>query len=189
MKQFSKNIAARIGIDANIVENFLSHMTIVKLRKGENLSEHGISNDNLYILRSGLLRAFLPMPNGNMTLWFAFSNHLIVNIWSYQYGEKSRITIEAAMDSELMCISKSDLEALCYSSLQVCNVVRKLFEYHAIETEKSNMSQFECENGMERYLAILKRHPELLQHIPLKDLASYLQLAPQSLSRIRSQIK
>lgn len=62
------------------------------------------------------------------------------------------------------------------------------YELHAIETKKSNMSQFECENEMKRYLYILIRHPELLQHIPLKDLASYLQLAPQSLSRIRSQI-
>lgn len=124
------------------------------------------------------------MPNGNLTIWFAFENHLIVIIWSYQHNEKSRITIEVAMNSELMCISKSELVSLCNNDLEICNVVRTT----SIETNKSNMSQFECENEMKRYLSILIRHPELLQHIPLKDLASYLQLAPQSLSRIESQI-
>jgi len=65
----------------------------------------------------------------------------------------------------------------------------RLFEGHAAEMEESITNLFICDGGLERYLSILKHHPELLQNVPLKKLASYLQLAPQSLSRIRSLIK
>lgn len=189
MKEFAVNIAERIGVDVDSADLLLSKMKIITLEKGEKLSKAGTSNDNLYILCKGLLRSYLPSEDGDLTLWFAYVNQLIINIWSFQSGAPSRIEIEAVVGSELLCISKVELESLCQSSLAVCNVVRKLFEYHAIETEKNNVSQFECENGLERYIAILKLHPELLQYVPLKDLASYLQLAPQSLSRIRAQIK
>lgn len=59
---------------------------------------------------------------------------------------------------------------------------------HATEVEESFTSLFECDRGIERYLSVLNRHPELLQNVALKKLASYIHLAPQSLSRIRKQI-
>ena len=40
----------------------------------------------------------------------------------------------------------------------------------------------------ERYLSLLEQMPELLQHVPLKHIASYLYITPQSLSRIRAEL-
>lgn len=83
----------------------------------------------------------------------------------------------------------SAVTTLVIWEMTVANAVRHVFERHALEFEGNVLSLWDCNDGMERYLSILQHHPELLQHVPLKKLASYLLITPQSLSRIRANIK
>lgn len=103
--------------------------------------------------------------------------------------EVSPIGIEAMTQAHTLVVSKEKLTSMCVHSHIYANVFRKILEGHAADYEENTVSLLECDGGLERYLSILKRHPELLQDIPLNKLASYLQLAPQSLSRIRARIK
>lgn len=179
----------KYGLDLETMNVFAHHLRHINIDKSVHLVEAGGFDDNFYILREGLLRAYLPDEDGDHTLWFGYPGQAIFNIWCYHYGRRSPISIEAVIPSVVCCIPKADLENLCSNSLPVCNLVRKIFIGHAAETEESTTSLFGCEGGLERYLSIQRRHPELLQNVPLKKLASYLHLAPQSLSRIRGKIK
>lgn len=64
---------------------------------------------------------------------------------------------------------------------------RNLFEHLLMDMETwlihSGSSQ-----AKERYLALLEKEPELLRYVPLKYIASYLYITPQSLSRIRAEL-
>lgn len=161
----------------------------MEVRKNMHIIKKGEFNDNFYFIKKRILRAYIPVNDAEQTLWFGYPGQAIFDVWCYHHGALSPISIEAVIPCELYWISKIELETLCCESLSFCNLVRKIFIGHATESEESFTSLFECERGLERYLSILKRHPELLQNVPLKKLASYIHLAPQSLSRIRSQIK
>lgn len=189
MEFFEKDIAVKYGLDTEAIRGFAGHLERTEVGKSEFLVEKGCFDDNFYILKDGILRAFIPTTDGEQTLWFGYPGQVVFDVWCYHYRKPSRITIEAVVPSVLYTISKPELESLCQHSLPVCNIMRKILEGHAADTEESFTSLFECDGGLERYLSILKRHPELLQNVPLKKLASYIKLAPQSLSRIRSQIR
>lgn len=189
MINFEKNIAEKYDLDLDATQVFVGHMKIVEVRKNSHIIEKGGFNDNFYIIKKGILRAYIPDEGAEQTLWFGYPGQAIFDVWCYSNGALSPISIEAVIPCELYSISKKEIEALCGESLAISNLVRKIFIGHAAESEESFTSLFECDRGIERYLAILKQHPELLQNVPLKKLASYIHLAPQSLSRIRSQIK
>lgn len=189
MNSFENKIAEKYDIDFEATLEFVQRFKHIEVDKNSHIIEKGEFNDNFYIIKKGILRAYIPADGGEQTLWFGYPGQAIFDVWCYNNGGLSPISIEAVIPCELYFITKNELETLCSESLSLCNLVRKIFIGHATEAEESFTSLFECDRGMERYLAILKRHPELLQNVPLKKLASYIHLAPQSLSRIRSQIK
>lgn len=189
MNSFETKLAEKYDLDFDATLDFTRHLKPTEIEKNAHIIEKGGFNDNFYIIRKGILRAYVPSDDSEQTLWFGYPGQAIFDVWCYNDRELSPISIEAVIDCELYYISKAELEKMCGESLTVCNLVRKIFIGHAAEAEESFTSLFECERGMERYLSILKRHPDLLQNVPLKKLASYIHLAPQSLSRIRSQIK
>lgn len=189
MESFKNNLSEKYDLDLDATSAFIEHLELVEIDKNLHIVEKGDFNDNFYIIRKGILRAYVPSGVSGQTLWFGYPGQAIFDVWCYNNGSLSPISIEAVIPSELYSISKNELERLCSESLSICNLVRKIFIGHATESEESFTSLFECDRGIERYLSILKRHPELLQNVTLKKLASYIHLAPQSLSRIRSQIK
>lgn len=189
MYSFENKIAEKYDLNFGLTVDFVKRFKFIDLDKNLHIIEKGGFNDNFYFIKKGILRAYVPFDGGEQTLWFGYPGQAIFDVWCYNNSSPSPISIEAVIPCELYYISKNELERLCNESLPICNLVRKIFIGHATESEESFTSLFECERGMERYLAILKRHPELLQNVPLKKLASYIHLAPQSLSRIRSQIK
>lgn len=189
MISFENIIAEKYDLDLDATIAFVQRLKTVKIDKNVHIIEKGGFNDNFYIIKKGILRAYVPADDGEQTIWFGYPGQAIFDVWCYNNDALSPISIEAVIPCELYYMPKSELETICAESLSVCNLVRKIFMGHATESEESFTSLFECDRGMERYLAILKRHPELLQNVPLKKLASYIHLAPQSLSRIRSQIK
>lgn len=171
------------------IEELEKHASPVSIPKGSFIVECGGFNDSLYIISKGIFRAFRSSEDPNLTLWFAFPGDIVVDVFCYCGGTKSPIGIEAETDVEAFVITKEQLEQACATSPRIANAVRHIFERHALEFEGNILSLCDCNDGMERYLSILKRHPELLQRVPLKKLASYLLVTPQSLSRIRANVR
>ena len=87
------------------------------------------------------------------------------------------------------CISKAKLEALFAHSIEVANFGRKIFEREILSVDASTLAYGTPPTAKERYLTLMEENPELLQDVPLKYLASYLYITPQSLSRIRAGLR
>lgn len=91
-------------------------------------------------------------------------------------------------DSIAYCIPGSTLNNLYASSLGLANLGRQLMERQLLSLENWLISAG-SPKAKERYLTLIKEHSELLQNVPLKHIASYLWITPQSLSRIRREMK
>lgn len=189
MKSFIEEFCTNYGINAPSAESLLKHMHEVNFKKGDMIFKPDAFNDNLYIVHTGIWRAFRPKDGEESTIWFAFHATVVINIWCYHYAIPSQIGIVAETDGKAFVLPRKKLEELCSHSLEIANTVRHIFEAHAASYEVSITSRLDCNDGHERYLSILDKHPELLQFVPLNKLASYLLVTPQSLSRIRANIK
>lgn len=182
-------LSQHYNIERAECEQFLSNFSEYDCAKKDSIVMPGGFNDDVYVLREGVLRAYMPTEDSDISLWFAYPGDVVFNVWCYCRNNASPIGIEAMTRISALVISRERLTTMCGASCLYANVFRKILEGHSADYEENTISLLGCDGGLERYLSILKRHPELLQHIPLNKLASYLQLAPQSLSRIRARIK
>lgn len=165
----------------------LEKMEKVSYRKGDCLVKEGERNANFYIVSEGIWRGHYLNDGVDVSVWFASEGEAVFSSWGYIENTPSLVSIEAMCDSELYGISKSSLEAFYASSAELANFGRRLFEQQFLSLENWIISGG-SPRAKERYLTLLEENPELLQYVPLKHIASYLWVTPQSLSRIRAEL-
>ena len=174
------------GLEREAASELIRQMEKVSLRKGEIIVKSGAFDDSLYILESGIWSGAKSASFGDAVVWFAFGGEAVVDIYCYNAQRPSKITIIAETDCIVWRISKIRIDKLCEISLSIANAIRKVFETNACHFEDEVIWMADKENARKRYDALISDHPELILNVPLKKIASYLWVTPQSLSRIRA---
>lgn len=139
-------------------------------------------------LTKGCTRNFtIDEKGGEHILFFAFEDWIIGDMESVQTGKPGVINIQAMEDCEIMCISVADM-----SKMEV--QFSKIKEWHIAKQQKSlhanlrRLSEVKSLSPEERYNELLKKYPQIFQRVPLQYIAMYLDIEPQSLSRLRKRI-
>lgn len=156
-------------------------------RKGEHIVREGERNSSLYLVAQGIWRGHYLRDGVDISLWFASEGDTLFSSWSYVADRPSLTSIEAMSDSTVFRISKQKMETFFASSIAFANIGRIIFERQFLDMENWRINGGAAQ-AKQRYLALLEQNPELLQHVPLKHIASYLMITPQSLSRIRAEL-
>jgi CRP-like cAMP-binding protein len=188
MGDFIDIFCRNYGFEKEDARVLLSQMGKTSFRKGEIIVRSGSFNDSLYILESGIWSGVIGGSDPDVVVWFGFGGEAVADVYCYNADKPSKLTISSETESDAFWISKTRLEALCRNSLKIANVVRKIFETHSYRFEDEVVWLAAKGNASDRYLALVTRNPELVQNVPLKKIASYLWITPQSLSRIRAAL-
>lgn len=188
MESFEERLCRRYGLTKADVDMLISAMRCEEWKRGEVLVREGRRNTGFYIIADGIWRASYINSEGNdMTLWFASQGEILFSSWSYVANEASMLTIEAMSDSVLYTMTRDEAETFFMSSVEAARIARRMYEKQIFELDKWLLGSG-APKARERYLALLEDNTELLQYVPLKHIASYLFITPQSLSRIRSEL-
>ncbi|HCQ71945.1 MAG TPA: cAMP-binding protein [Rikenellaceae bacterium] len=174
------------GLEREAASELIRRMERMSFRKGEIVVNCGAFDDSLYILESGIWSGAKSASFGDAVVWFAFGGEAVVDIFCYNTQRPSKITIMAETDCIAWRISKMRVDKLCDTSLGIANAIRKVFETNACHFEDEVIWMADKESAGKRYSALINDHPELILNVPLKKIASYLWMTPQSLSRIRA---
>ena len=187
METFEEKFRNRYQLSEADISALLSHMEEVRFKKREVIVQEGTKNTNLYLIKEGIWRGHYLKDGVDTSIWFASKGEAAFSVWGYVDNSYSQISIEAMSDSIAYCISKAALNELYSTSIGLANLGRRLMEHQLLTTENWLISA-SSPRAKERYLTLIKETPELLLHVPLKYIASYLWITPQSLSRIRAGI-
>ncbi len=187
METFEEKFRNRYQLSEADASALLSHMEEVRFKKREVIVQEGTKNTNLYLIKEGIWRGHYLKDGVDTSIWFASKGEAAFSVWGYVDNSYSQISIEAMSDSIAYCISKAALNELYSTSIGLANLGRRLMEHQLLTTENWLISAG-SPRAKERYLTLIKETPELLLHVPLKYIASYLWITPQSLSRIRAGI-
>lgn len=185
MDAFVQKFCEKYSLPITASLQLLAKMEKLHFRKGDFLVQEGERNSNFYIISKGIWRGHYLNDGVDVSVWFASEGEAIFSSWGYIENTLSLVSIEAMCDSELYGISKAKLESFYASSAELTNFGRRLFEQQFLGLENWIISGG-SPRAKERYLTLLEENPELLQYVPLKHIASYLWITPQSLSRIRA---
>ncbi len=187
MKEFITFIKTIIGIDDLDLQLVLSKCTERQVPKGKLILRKGQIANQYFFIVSGGVRFFYEANDQENTTWVTFKNEFFTEISSLNPQKPSRFNIEAIEDTMLVVIDKKDMDFL-YGHVPVWEEFgRKIWEAMSVRMIDQILN-FQTMSAEERYLEFMN-NPELLQKIPVKQLAAVLGITPNALSRIRKNIR
>lgn len=186
-----ENIKKRLTDIADISESdweiFSSKLSRIEFPKKGIILEKGKTENFLSFIETGIVRFNIPKLDYDFTFGFAFENSFFSGYDSFIRREPSLYNIEAITNCNLLRISYEHLNEVYNNTVIGDRIGRFVAEELYLKKMKRELSLLE-NSAKQRYLDLLNEQPQLIQNIPLKYLASYIGIRPQSLSRIRKQI-
>jgi len=154
-------------------------------KKGELLIRQGDVNRSVFLVKSGLLKAYYTTVEGKeLVKSFIQPNEFIGSLISCRTGEPSTFSLSCLEDCSLRQISFDALQKGADSQPEIASLLTDGLMKLAIKKERREY-EFLCLSAPERYSLMKARNPQLIERITQNDLARYLGITPVALSRIK----
>ncbi len=160
---------------------------LVPLRyaKGEMILREGEICENIYYIERGLIRQFYFKHGKQITEHLGEDHTIFMCIESLFKEEPTRIQVEALEPTLVYALPKKRLEEVAIRNVNIQMLYRKILEESLIISQvHADLVRFETAHA--RYQMMCKRWPQVVLRAPLVYIASYLQMTPETLSRVRS---
>ena len=181
-RELARKYSTMTHDELDILESVLVHK---KYAKGELiLAEGDICSDIIYIDK-GLAREFYTKNNKEVTEYLAVEGSIMMSIESLFKEQPSHIQIEAVEPCVIYALPKKRLEEVALHNVNIQILYRKILEESLILSQvHADLVRFETAEN--RYRRMCKLSPQIALRAPLVYIASYLQMTPETLSRVRS---
>ena len=171
------------------VAKIIPHLQTRQVREGEVLLERGQYSRELYFITNGILKINVLNSKGDeVTQFFLAENKLCSILYSFLDNVPAKESIIAACDTEMIVFTHKTLESI-YNEVPYFKPLLLSIMQQGLMAKIAIRSTYLGEDATTRYQNFLKKQPTIANRVALNDIASYLEITPQSLSRIRRGIK
>lgn len=181
-RELARRYSTMTHDELDILEGVLVPM---KFAKGEVLLAEGQTCTNIYWIVKGLVRQYYFKNKKEVTEYMAAEDTIVMSIESLFREQPSLQIIQALEPTLVYVLPKAGLEAVAMRSVNIQILYRKILEESLIiSQQRADMLRFE--SAQDRYQKLVKSSPQLVLRAPLVYIASYLQMTPETLSRVRT---
>ena len=183
-RELARRYSTMTHDELDILESVLVPM---KFAKGERVLSEGDTCQHIYWIVKGLVRQYYFKNGKELTEYMATENTIMMSIESL-FKEKPSMQIMQALEPTIIyAMPKNELEAVAMRSVNIQILYRKILEESLIiSQQRADMLRFE--SAQDRYQKLVKSSPQLVLRAPLVYIASYLQMTPETLSRVRTAV-
>ncbi|MGJ8683209.1 MAG: Crp/Fnr family transcriptional regulator [Nonlabens sp.] len=171
------------------VGEIFSLLEVKKIRKKETLLYLGDTATKIFFVKKGILKASIIDEKGDLhVIRFVAENEIITSMMSFIEQQPSNIQIDCVEAAEIVFFKYEDFEYMnrLYPGLSPAFHKLMLRSYHTLVDEKSRMIS---RDATQRYKNFIERYARIIDRLPLKEVASFLGIRQQSLSRLRSKLE
>lgn len=156
------------------------------VKKGTILLKEGQRSNESYFVLKGCIRTYYVIDSEEKTTAFytemeALTPPSVVNKTPSEY-------YISCVEDSILTISNSDMEVEINTKFPKFDIMCRMLSEELLAKQRIDFDEFKTSSPEERYLNLLQKRPDLLQRVPQHQLASYLGIKPQSLSRLRARI-
>lgn len=169
------------------IEHIAEVFELRKLKSGDHFIKQDKRSAELGFIDQGIIRAYISSDDlQEATKHFLRPNQFAMDIPSFYDDLPATVSMQAVTDTHLLVINRNNW-------YQLCEEVPKLFVFAKTFSEFTFLNKIKDSDYLrfgtakEKYAEFMHRYPDLALSVPLQYIASYLQITPQSLSRIRKQ--
>lgn len=185
-EEIIKNISETYStLSLECQEELPNKATILSLEKGSILVREGQYSDKTFYIIKGCARAYYLKDGKDISDWFAFENEFISAIVSFFTEKPSPHYIELLEDSILIELSRDDIEGLADKYHDFERLLRVIVTQTML-SHQERIASMQFYNAEQKYENLLVIRPDITQRVPLTDIASYLGITLETLSRIRN---
>ncbi|HEY1038556.1 MAG TPA: Crp/Fnr family transcriptional regulator [Bacteroidia bacterium] len=181
-------IEKHISLTAKEKEQFLSLLQSKKIRKKQYFLQEGEVCKYTAFVNKGCLRSYIVDNNGfEHILQFAIEGWWVGDIMSFKNETPSTQNIDALEDTEMLLLTREGQQQLFDQCPKFERYFRIIMENSLIAHQTRILENISMP-AMERYKNFAKRYPAFIQRLPQTQIASYLGITPEFLSKIRHQM-
>jgi CRP-like cAMP-binding protein len=156
--------------------------------KKATITQAGEIENHINFIESGLARKYYKKENEEINTQISYEGHIIHSQESFHSRTPSEYSIETIEPTELTSITFECLEKI-YSSSEKMQRLGRLVITTTMVLKDKWQSQLVKLTPRERFIGFVTKHPELMQRVPQKYLASYLNIKPETFSRFKHMVK
>ena len=157
----------------------------MKFAKGEMILKEGEICKNIYYIEHGLVRQFYFKNDKELTEHLGVDHSIFMCIESLFKEEPTRLQVQAIEPTIIFALPKARLEEVALHNVNIQILYRKILEESLIISQiHADLLRFE--SAQNRYKRLCNMSPQVVLRAPLVYIASYLQMTPETLSRVRS---
>ncbi|MBW8685229.1 Crp/Fnr family transcriptional regulator [Chitinophaga rhizophila] len=179
------HIEAKISLQEQEKEMIKTFFSPKKLKRRQFLLQEGETCRQLTFIAKGLVKSYNVDDKGEDHInLFGWEGWWVSDFYSFLSATPATLNIEAIEDTAVLQITLADYERLLTSVPIMERYFRILYQNSIITKERRLMSSI-THTAEEKYQHLVQYHPEIIQRIPQTLIASYLGLAPETISRIK----
>ncbi|SHM48148.1 cAMP-binding domain of CRP or a regulatory subunit of cAMP-dependent protein kinases [Chitinophaga jiangningensis] len=166
-------------------EYFHSLLKFRRVRKRTYLLQEGEVCDFEAFIVKGLVRTYFLSDDGTETiLSFAVENWWVSDLYSFTEQKPTNMFIETLEDSELLLIDYKSKQQLFEQVPQFETMFRLLVQRSLFALQR-RFHSLVSQTAEQRYIAFTEKYPEIVQRVPQNQIARYLGVSPEFLSKVR----
>jgi len=167
------------------LDDLESVLVPMRFNKGQTILEMGEVCRCIYYLDKGLIRQFYIKHGKEVTEHLGQDHSIFMCIESLFREEPTQLTVQALENCTIYAMPKAKLERVALHNVNIQILYRKILEESLIISQvRADLVRFE--SARDRYRKMCKLHPQVVLRAPLVYIASYLQMTPETLSRVRA---
>lgn len=156
------------------------------VKRGTTLLEAGQQSKDSYFVLKGCIRIYYIIDGEEKTTAFytemnAFTPHCVTSKTPSEY-------FISCVEDCILLVSNSDMEEEVNRKFPKFEVMCRKLAEETLAKQQVDFDEFKTSSPEQRYLNLMEKRPDLIQRVPQHQLASYLGIKPQSLSRLRARI-
>ncbi len=173
-------------VSENTLSDLYEHCTLIDIPKGEIIVEQGKRSNHLFFVSDGLFRVSFTHDGTEDTICFGQGGDPFMSLHSYYAKEPSQFSCIAMTNSKVYRITFPEFDMLLNRHIDLLQWMKNLLTEQLYALERRYV-HFSSRDAYSRFVNFVGARPEIMEIIPAKYIAQYLNIRPETLYRLRAR--